>query len=143
MIGGKNCSAGHRQRWLPWLTAGLVLLGVGCDRGPKRYPVSGRVLYDGKPIPFGEIYFDPDVSKGNDGPQGFSRIIDSQYDTRQGGLAAASGPHVVRILGFDGKPGPELPLGRPLFSEYTTSANIPDQGDATLDFAVPARGRTR
>jgi hypothetical protein len=95
-------------------------------------------------VPAGEIYFDPDVSKGNDGPQGFARIKDGQYDTRQGGVAAGSGPHVVRIFGFDGKtpPGEDLPLGRRLFSEYKASADIPDQGDAKLDFEVPARERS-
>ena len=135
MAGGKNFSR--------LLVGALVVLAGGCDHGPKRHPVSGQVLYDGKPIPFGEIYFDPDVAKGNDGPQGFARIQDGQYDTREGGSPAAPGPQLVRILGFNGKPGPELPLGRPLFPEYTTSADIPVQGNATLDFSVPARGRVR
>ncbi len=141
MGGEKSLLARHSPAWSLVLGTGLLLLAASCDRGPKRHHISGQVLYDGKPVPAGEIYFDPDVTKGHDGPQGFARIQDGQYDTREVGKAVAAGPHVVRIFGFDGKPGPELPLGRALFAEYTTPADIPDRGDATLDFQVPARGR--
>jgi hypothetical protein len=118
----------------------LLVLVAGCDNGPKRYHVSGQVLYDGKPVPSGEILFDPDARKGNDGPQGFARIQDGRYDTRNGGIAAGPGPQIVRIFGFDGKSRPELelPHGRPLFlPEHKTTADIPN-GDATIDFPIPA-----
>lgn len=132
-----------RRAWLRMLGAGLLMLTAACDRGPKRYHVSGQVYYDGKPVPAGEIYFDPDVTKGHDGTQGFARIKDGQYDTRVASKGVAPGPHIVRILGFDGKvpPGEDLPFGKPLFTEYKTTADIGDQGDATLDFKVPGRGR--
>jgi hypothetical protein len=120
------------------LAAALAVL-AGCDSGPKKYHVSGQVLFDGKPVPAGEIYFDPDVSRGHDGPQGFARIKDGKYDTRETGLPVTAGPHRVRILGFDGKAGPELPLGRRLFPEYKTPVEVPEQADAPLDFNVPAR----
>lgn len=119
-----------------WLLVGLVLLTVGCQRGPKRHHVSGRILYRGESVPAGEIYFDPDYTKGPDGPQGFARILNGQYDTRKVGKSIASGPHVVRILGFDGKQAPEMPLGRKLF-EFVTHAEVAD--DVTLDFEVPVR----
>jgi hypothetical protein len=125
---------------------GLLLLGAGlalpagCDGGPKRYHVSGQVLHDGKPVPAGEIFFDPDPAKGNDGPQGFARIKDGRYDSRDGGTAAGPGPQVVRILGFDGnaRPDADQPFGKALFPEYRTSADVPKQ-DATFNFQIPAR----
>lgn len=144
MTRGRAPAAQRRPAWL-LLGAGLVLLAAGCARGPKRHHVSGQVLYDNQPVPAGEIYFDPDVAKGHDGPQGFARIKDGRYDTRESGKALAAGPHVVRILGFDGKtpPGQDLPLGRPLFAEYRTTADVPDSEGAALDFRVPAGGRGR
>jgi hypothetical protein len=116
---------------------------AGCDAGPKRLHLFGQVLYDGKPVPTGEIYFDPDVTKGKDGPQGFARIVNGRYDTRDGGVPLTAGPHVVRIFGFDGKARPEddLPFGRRLFADFSTAADVPDRPDANLDFQVPARGQ--
>jgi hypothetical protein len=143
MIRGKSRAARHRPEWLLALGVGLVVLATGCGGGPKRSHVSGRILYDGKPVPAGEIYFDPDVTKGHDGPQGFARIQDGKYDTRAVEKSLAPGPHVVRILGFDGKPAPELPFGRPLFAEYTKSVDLTAQGDSKLDFEIPARGQSR
>lgn len=133
-----------RLAWLLLVGAGLALPG-GCGGGPKQNHLSGRVQFDGKPLPAGEIYFDPDLAKGNDGPQGFARIKDGQYDTRQSNTPAGSGAYVVRILGFDGKtpPGVDLPLGRPLFAEYKTATDIPDQKDGKLDFEVPAKAAAR
>jgi hypothetical protein len=98
------------------------------------------VTFDGQLIPAGVIFFDPDVSRGNDGPQGFATITDGHYDTRENGKGAVGGPHRVRIQGFDGKPGAELPLGHPLFPEYTVAVDLPGQA-ATRDFDVPASAR--
>jgi hypothetical protein len=138
---GKETTSGGPGRLL-LLGVGLVLLVAGCDSGPKRCHVSGQVLYEGKPVPAGEIYFDPDFTKGHDGPQGFARIKDGRYDTREIGKPLAAGPHVVRVLGCDGKipPGEDLPFGRPLFAEYKQSVDIPAQENATVDIDVPVRG---
>jgi hypothetical protein len=124
------------------LTA-LMLL-PGCGGGPRLHHISGEVLFDGKPVPAGEIFFDPDASKQHDGPQGFARIENGRFDTRQGGIAVAPGPHVVRILGFDGRSRPEAELifGRQLFPEHHVPTDIPDR-ETTLNFQIPARGPSR
>lgn len=144
MIRKRGTMADRYPAWL-LLGSGLVLLVAGCENGPKRHHVSGQILFDGKPVPAGEIYFDPDVTKGHDGPQGFARIKDGRYDTRESGKALAAGPHVVRILGFDGKtpPGQDLPLGRALFPEYKSPADIPGLAGVSLDFRVPLAGEAR
>src|SRR5262245_501025 len=127
------------MRVLPWAMVGLALLAAGCG-GRKTVHLTGEVTFDGKQVPIGEIYFDPDAKKGQDGPQGFARIIDGKFDTRKGGVPPGPGPHVVRILGFDGKPQPdrELIYGPRLFPEYSTTADVPAR-DGTLDFQVPTR----
>ena len=128
----------------PWPLGMLVLVGLslaGCGRsGPPRYELSGTVTYGGQPLPAGVIFFDPDVRQGNDGPQGFAHIQDGRYDTRQKGKGQVGGPHRVRIFGFDGHPGPELPMGKPLFSEYQADHHLPRE-NSTRDFDVPAPAR--
>lgn len=118
--------------------AGLLIAGCG---GSKLYEVSGRVTYDGRPLPAGVIYFDPDVTRQNDGPQGYALIKDGAYSTAaQGGRGVAGGPHVVRIEGFDGRPGAELPLGKPLFTDYQERRDLP-RARSAQDFNVPKRGK--
>jgi hypothetical protein len=121
----------------------LRLLVAGCGRsGPPRYELSGTVTYAGKPLPAGVIFFDPDVRQGNDGPQGFAHVQEGRYDTRQTGKGSVGGPHRVRIQGFDGQPGPELPLGQPLFPEYQTDHDLPKE-NSTRDFEIPATAKGR
>jgi hypothetical protein len=111
---------------------------LGCaDSGPRRNAISGNVTFAGKPLPAGMIFFDPDVRKKHDGPGGFAYIKDGAYDSRNNGKGVIAGPHVVRIQGFDGKPGNELPLGALLFPEYETTADLPAEA-STRDFDVPA-----
>ena len=76
---------------------GLAVLGglllAGCGRGPTLYQVSGRVTYDGQPLPAGVIYFDPDVTRNHDGPQGYAVIKNGTYNTSaRGGRGVVGGP---------------------------------------------------
>src|SRR5262245_1541219 len=112
------------------LVTSLVVLYMvaGCGQnGPRRYHLSGKVTLAGQSVPAGQIFFDPDISKGNDGPGGFAFIKNGAFDTRLDGRAHIGGPHQVRIQAFDGKPGSELPLGRMLVPEFTTAAELPKQ----------------
>jgi hypothetical protein len=104
------------------------------------HSVSGTVTYEGKPLPAGQIFFEADVTKGHDAPQGFAYIKDGQFNTEQGGRGVVGGDYVIRIQGFDGKPGNELPLGQPLFSDYVESRNLP-RGPSRLEFSVPTHGK--
>jgi hypothetical protein len=99
------------------------------------------VTYDGKPLPAGVIYFDPDVTKHNDGPQGYALIKDGVYSTAgTGGRGVVGGPYLARIEGFDGKPGHELPLGKSLFTDFQQAVELP-RAACTHDFHVPAKKR--
>jgi hypothetical protein len=102
---------------------------VGC--GSSGSDVSGEVTFAGKPVPAGRIYFNPDFSKNNNGPQGFAEIIDGRFDTRAGGHPACGGPTVVLIRGNDGGSDPV-----PLFDGYQVALDLPTAA-SVQEFAVP------
>jgi hypothetical protein len=57
--------AARRLVWL--LGAAGLLCAMGCgESGPRLYPVSGTVRFDGKPLPQVGVSFFADASKGND-----------------------------------------------------------------------------
>lgn len=123
------------------LSSGLVLFAAvfaGCG-GEKIYQLSGNVTFQGKPVPAGQIVFEPDTTAGNSGPAAFAKIKEGRYDTRiLEGRGTVGGPHLVRILGLDGVPRGELLNGMPLFPEYSTTADLPKK-DGTQDFDVPPK----
>ena len=109
---------------------------AGCGGGPP-YHVSGKVTFDGKPVPLGRIYFDPDSRHQNTGASGYTDIKDGEYDTSRGGRGVTGGPTVVRIQGFKKEGADESGFGPPLFAEYTVQVDLP-RGSSTKDFEVPA-----
>jgi hypothetical protein len=97
---------------------------TGCN-GETVYPVSGSVEYLGQPVPAGQIFFDPDPAKGTPGPQGFAVIKEGRFDTKQNGRGISGGGYIVRIEGFDGQPGEEMPLGKALFPSFEEPRDLP------------------
>ena len=112
-----------------WVVLCFAVL-VGC--GPKSVEISGTVKFDGKPVPRGRIFFNPDAAKGNEGTQGFAEIRDGIYDTRLKGQGAWGGPTIVVIKGNDGSEN-----FRPLFLEYQEAVDLPKE-TCVRDFNVPA-----
>lgn len=119
----------------PWSLAVILVLGVccGCSReaGPVRYRVSGRITFAGQPVPYGEVLFTPDASKGNAGPQGIAIIENGRYDTagsRAPGVAG--GPTVVRVTAL------REPSGK-LLCEYIFGLDLP-RADSVQDIDIPA-----
>ncbi|ADB17678.1 hypothetical protein Psta_3013 [Pirellula staleyi DSM 6068] len=122
------------------LAALLLVPGCGSD-GRTRYRLSGKITFAGQPIPKGIIYFDPDVAQGNDGPQGFAIIENGSFDTKNLGQGTSGGAHLARVFGCDGIEGPEAPMGRPIFPEYTLAVTLPAE-ESTLDLEVPRAALT-
>src|SRR5688572_12551212 len=98
------------RRFAPGLLVCLFLLALcGCAQSSGRFDLSGTVTFKGRPVPAGIIVINPDLSKGNDGPQGFAEIRDGRFDTRARDKGAPSGAVILVIDGFDGAARPEEP----------------------------------
>ena len=123
----------------------MVTLLVGCGGGvdgPDRYPIEGKVTYDGKPLPKGNIIFIPDDSKGNAGPGTTVAVLNGVFKSEEGTIG---GPHIAEITGYDGIPiisgeGGEDPTGTELFHGWRTSIDLPKE-PKTEDFDVPKSQR--
>lgn len=126
--------------------AACLFVGCGDDVGPT-YHLSGKVTFDGKPIPAGRIMFTPDSNKENKGAIGFATIKDGTFDTNGvGGKPRAAGAVLIRIEGMEpdgaATTDPEdpsvqvVPL-KPMFSPHVIKAELPAE-DSTQDFDVPA-----
>ncbi len=118
------------------LAAAVFACGCSGSDGPTRYPVSGTVSHGGKPVPGGQIAFEPDGAKGNRGPAAYATIKNGEFATDRG-LGTVGGPHIVRVLATDGQPNRESPDGNMLFSPFETTVDLP-QASSTHDFAIPA-----
>src|SRR3954454_24249535 len=74
----------------------MLVLSVGCSDGkPKRVPISGKVLIDGKPLTIGSIQFVPEGARSSGGaidPDG--HFVLSCYKPGDG---AVIGAHRVRV----------------------------------------------
>lgn len=111
-----------------------LFAGCGGGSGSRGVDVSGTVTFNGKPVPRGVIYFDPDTAADNDGVQGFARIRDGVYDTRETGKGIGGGAYHVRITGATAEgDGP----AKALFGEYNVSVDFPFE-TTTRDFEIPA-----
>lgn len=118
------------------LIATIGLSAAGCGpSGPPSYEISGKVTYLGQPLPAGTVSFAPDTSKGNNGPGYNVNVKDGWYCSAPG-KGIVGGPYKVKIFGFDGKPVPQFPLGKPLFPPYNTEVDLPAK-NSTHDFDIP------
>jgi hypothetical protein len=111
----------------------LVCL-AGCNRGPKMTPVTGKVNYNGRPLEFGVVMFQPpsgQPAQGEIQPDGTFSL--STYRWNDG---VVLGKHKVRIAYYESmRPGVakgsgERTLGKPLVPEKYT---LFDQSGLTAD----------
>ena len=118
------------QSWFALAFAVAAIAGCSSDAEPKRLRLTGEALYDGQPIPFGDVLFTPDGAQGNKGPQGIAAIRDGQYDTGAvEGKGFAGGPTVIRVTGLTGP-------GGKVICEYELKADLP-RTDGTYKIEVP------
>ena len=106
----------------------------------KLFHVSGKVMFDADPVPAGFVLFDPDISAGNDGAQGYAEIKDGIFDTASTGKGTSGGDYVVRVRGFV-PPHGDVP-GKMLFREYKQTIQLPTD-DSLQDIVVPASARSK
>jgi hypothetical protein len=114
------------------LASGLVL-GAGCGpSGPRYFDVSGTVVFDGQPVPEGDIYFVPEEPEyGTDA----GKVQNGQFQFR-----AKEGKHRVEIRAARPVPGKLAPDGLPYFEVYIP-AKYNDKSVLTAE--VTPRGPNR
>ena len=123
------------MRWICLLTA--FALVAGCHRGPTMAPVTGKVFYNGRPLEFGSVMFQPASGQPAQGQiQSDGTFTLSTYKEADG---AVVGRHKVRITcyetekpGFPRSPG-EQTLGRLLIPEKYTFL---DQSGLSADVSI-------
>ena len=123
---------------MPRIIVCLLILGlVGCGQnGPTKYTVNGEVqMPDGKPVPAGEITFEPDAAAGNKGPGSMAQIKDGKYSLpRDQGVVG--GAYSVIISPFDGVAHGESLQGKPLRQvPYSENVTLPNE-DSVKDFKL-------
>jgi len=131
---GERVLSGSLFPVLLLLPALLSVLGCGGSGQDGRMPLNGSVTYDGQPVPYGDIVFTPDGSKGNSGPQGFASIVDGKYDTRKGALGkgVAGGPMQLRVSAF------KEPGGKGIIVETEFELELPQEG-GEFDIVIPTQ----
>ena len=115
----------------------LAIVSFGC-RGSSdgRIPLAGTVTYNGKPITFGTIMFDPDISRGNtDSVQGSADIVDGKYKTLNN-FGPQKGAYIARVNEFDGNITPEFPQGNSMCLDVRILVVL--DPDTPLNIDLPA-----
>lgn len=114
----------HRARTVFLAVMVLGLLGCG-GSGIEKIQVSGTVTYQGQPIPYGKVMFQPDRTQGNFGPMGVALIENGRFESRSD-RGIVPGALKVTVYGHNGKNrDPEYrPYGDPMFEPYTTTLNL-------------------
>jgi hypothetical protein len=123
-----------RMEMIAIVAAGSLLQGGCYSNSPNRFELNGEVTRDGQPVAYGVIFFEPDAKKGGSGPQGSAQIREGVYQTKPD-FGVVEGPHMLRIVTYDGKSsGPFAPYGSSL-PEYRTEVDI--RRDApSIDFEI-------
>jgi len=123
-----------------WLIIVLAAIATGCNDGSGNR-VSGTVVFQGRPVPAGTIYFHPNKAAGNEVPSGFAQIVDGTFDTAAGrGRGVMAGSHKVEISGYEpATPSAENPEGGgvSLFAGYREVIDLPAAA-SRHEFVVPA-----
>ena len=94
----KSYARAHSATWgarriaLPCFVAVLLVVCVGCHRGPS--PLGGEVTFDGKPVDEGTISFEPADGKGT---ATGGKIAAGKYELT-GNAAPLPGKKIVRIF---------------------------------------------
>jgi hypothetical protein len=118
---------------------GLALAGCGRGDGLARYRVKGTVTFEGKPVEFGAIFFEPTESVGKIAPTVYLPVRSGKYDAQDKGPIA--GKYRVIVGGMDRSrqrvDSDGITHTPQLFQDYKFEVDIPPP-DNTLDVEVPA-----
>lgn len=132
------------------LAAGILcaVLSSGC--GPSRvhrYEIKGDVTYQGRPVEYGSVSFDPLAGPATDAAPrgiggGFAHIRKGRYETTDAGRGHVGGPHRVIVLGLSGRSPSQADQAADfantpqLFEPYEFTVELPTRS-GQLDIEVP------
>ncbi len=139
--------SGHRDRIIlvpapVWLSSvaliALAFTSCGSGDGLQRYRVRGTVTFQGKPVEFGAIFFEPTESVGKIAPTVYLPVRDGKYDANDKGPIA--GKYRVVVGGMDQAKqrvdDDGITHTAQLFQDYKFETDIPPPNN-TLDVEVP------
>lgn len=107
----------------------ITLLAAGCSGGPRKYPVTGTVTLDGKPLEEGDIYFMPlDPNVGAEA--GKIQAGQFRFEAREGKMR-------VEIRASRENPGKRSPMGNIRKEEYLPARY---NRESTLEAEVRSSG---
>lgn len=117
----------------------LCIAGCGPTDDLKKFTVTGSItMADGKPVPAGEINFEPDGEAGNKGPASMTQINGGKY-TLPTANGVVGGKYIVTIMPYDGVAFGESIQGKPLVkAPYVEKVELPSE-NSTKDFVVSAK----
>jgi hypothetical protein len=113
--------------------------GCGGGDGLDRYRITGTVTYNGKPVEFGSIFFEPTESVGKIAPTAYLPVRDGKYDA--GDEGPVKGKYRVVVGGIDKSKdkvdSDGITTSQQLFKDYRFEVEIPPP-DNVLNVEVPA-----
>jgi hypothetical protein len=122
-----------------FVCASCAIAGCGSADGLTRYPVKGTVTYQGQPVKFGAIFFEPTASVGEIAPTVYLPVRDGKYDALEEGPVA--GKYRVVVGGVDQSSkrvdDDGVTHSKQLFQDYKFDVEIPPPNN-TLNVVVPA-----
>lgn len=124
-----------------WLGC-LIVVFAGCKRNPDTVPVTGKVLYNGQPLTFGSVTFQP--ARGQAARGEIHSDGTFELSTYRRGDGAVAGSHKVRVACYESQdparpkgPG-EQTLGRSLIPlKYTLLDQSGLTAKVTADTSEP------
>ena len=129
----------HMKNKTLWIGILSILVVAGCGRSDLE-PLSGTVNFNGEPLGSGVIRFVAVDSVGTEAaaPPTSVGIKDGRFEVpKEFGLK--QGPYRITIIGYEGFPRGDLPLGLNIFPDYNTTFEFTGQGTAEFEVPRPAR----
>ena len=138
-----QCNGIFRRFTVLLVIAVSGLTTVGCNRGPKIVPVTGKVTLDGKPMPFKSVYFFPDRSgatEGN-GAGGYTDADSNYYLISNAGGATSDQrgiqPGLYRVTVAE----PAIPIDENSFSKPVSTGAAGDAPAAAIVLTPTKKGK--
>ena len=129
------------------IVACVAVFQFGCEQGPRVVPVAGKVLYNGKPLEFGTVTFQP--RSGQPAVGEIQRDGTFQLSTFREHDGAVVGTHKVRIACYESqrnpaakRPGEQMlgklliPMKYTLFDQSGLTAEVREDENQPFEFEL-------